>query len=378
MSITIEPSLLEHLQKGKVEYEQGFPGDKPVSMASYRRAAPVAVATMSLQRLPPYGRRFDEISLLVSLFAMPRLCRILTDYEKISEIEIHVRFYAQDAGRVKGTWRESLLDCFKEARGFGRAIIVDAQGNTYHRELVALMMSPFKHFRDVVDRASTYHDRALQKQNLGRLFESRCDYQDGRDFISWFLGSKCCPNSNLNHEMIAALSKLYTAIGFSCALLCIKLGDVDWALGLIEWTLGMQDEDEEGFSSAQTQGWFLYGMRDLAFGAGNGAIYCFLQTLWKQPGHPGADEAVDEMKLRLRSCPDLNERIILHNIEHVLKPFRHQARGSAVMSNEGYELLIQQWYAGRKEINSIGYLHCSDGSVSLDEETREMYFFRLP
>lgn len=380
MCVTIEPSLLKNLQKGEVDLKLGFPGDKPVPMASYGRAVPVAVANITcLQKLPHYGCGIDGIPLLVSLFAMPRLCRILTDYKKINELEIRVRLNVLEAGNVKRAWHESLLDCFNEARGFGNVTIFDAQGNTPHTELATLMMSPFKSFWDVVDRASSYYDRALHKQNLGRLSEARCDYKDGRDFISWFLFSKSCPKQWLEdgEKKKKALLEISTKIGFSCAFLCIKFGDLDWALGLITKTLDMYYPDEDEL--VQTQGWFLYGLRDLAIGAGNGAIYCFLQTLWKQPGHTGADEAVDEMEIRLQFSPVTKDRIILHNIKHVLQPFRHQTCGSTVMSKDEHELLLQEWQAGWKNLDSIGFLHWSRGSVSLDYSSRNKYsIYSLP
>lgn len=59
--ITIEPSLLQALRKGKVESVVGFPGDKIVPTASYSRAAAVAEATINLQRLPHFGFAIDRV-----------------------------------------------------------------------------------------------------------------------------------------------------------------------------------------------------------------------------------------------------------------------------------------------------------------------------
>lgn len=373
--VTIEPSLLEHIRDVSVNWRLGFPGDKPVSMSSYGRAVPVAVANMNLQRLPHNGCGIDGRPLLVSLFAMPRLCRILTDYKSIGEVEICVRLTVLEAGNVKRAWHESLLNCFEEARGFGNVRIFDAQGDNSHVELETLMKSPFKSLWDLVDRASTYYDRALRKQNLGRLFEALCDYKDGHDFITWFLSSKSCPTKRLEDEENNKKARLEcsTKIGFSCAFLCIKFGDLGLALKLITWTMDKYFQNEDAL--VETQAWFLYGLRDLAVDAGNGAIYCFLQTLWKQPGHTGADEAIDEMETRLRSYSDTNWKnsTILHNIENVLQPFRHQAPGSAVMSKDGYELLLQQWKAGKRNYGSVGFLHWNGGSVSLDYRSRRKY-----
>ena len=93
----------------------------------------------------------------------------------------------------------------------------------------------------------------------------------------------------------------------------------------------------------------------MATGADNRAAYCFLQTLWERPGHQGADDAVDEIESRLRCRTGSTERIILHNIEHVLQPFRHQEHGSAVMDQAAYRALVEQWLSCEMEVDSVGY-----------------------
>lgn len=212
-------------------------------------------------------------------------------------------------------------------------------------------------------------------KKLGRLSEARCDYHDGHDFIFWFLYSGLLLKSSTDKKTNKDLDELYfqlsTGISFSCAFICIKLGDQDWALRLLNWTL----DELDGYQLfvAQAEAWFLYGLRDLAIGAGNGAAYCFLQTLRNQPGHLGADEAVDKMEAELQSCTGLTERIILHNIQHVLQTFRHQAHDSAGMSDDEYDVLVKEWYTGKKGVGSIGSLHSRDGSVSLENSNRYLY-----
>lgn len=369
--ITIEPYFLEKVCQVRVGIQKrlpggtgkGFVGQKPVPMVSYARTVAVATATITLQRCLHPGEY--RISLQVSLFTIPRLCRILTSCSKIRrEIDIRVHLNKSNVGKVKEAWAESLLDCFSEARGFGYAAISDAQG-TSHVELALLMMSPFDDFQEIADRAATYHDRALEEQELGRLSKARCDYHDGHDFIFWYIfASRCLGNPHeKDKSKFKLFIQLWADINFSCAFLCIKLGDLDWAFRLLSWTLDGQPQGEQDL--AQTEAWFLHGLRDQALGAGNGAAYCFLQTLRNQPGHRGADEAVDKLELELQSCTGLTERIILQNIEHVLQPFRHQAHDSAVMSKDDYDLLVQQWYAGKREVGSTGYSHITRGSVSL-------------
>ena len=372
--ITIEKSLLETLCDQEARKRKGFPGDRPVPVASYARNAAIALSTIHLQRLPRFGPAINRIPLLVPLFAMPRLCRILTAYHRIREIDITVRLNPLNAGKVKGAWAESLLDYFQEARGFGRVTIFDVHGNQSHVELATLMMSPFKDYQEIFDRVITHRDRARQKQELGQISEARCDSQDGRDFILWFRA----PNYNVtvanrssdDRFMDWRLSRMLTTITFACAFLSLKLGDMDWALSLIYCTL-----DREPIDANQAKAWSLYGLRDMMIGACNGAVYCFLQVLRMQPGDEGVDNFFDAMELRLQSSTKLTmtERIILHNIQNVLQPFRHQEFDSPVMSEDKYQVLMKQWYIGMRCVDSIGYRHSTYGAERLPCSSRRRF-----
>ena len=350
-----------------IKDKKGFPGDKSVLMASYARTTAVPAARMVLRESLQLGASDDQALLLVSLFAIPRLCRLLTTLSKVSKLSLIVNLDSPQNRKSEKTCHEYLLDCLHEARGFECIKIVDTEGNTSHVELATLMMSPFAKFCEVVDRVSTYYNRGLQKQNLGRLSEARCEYQECYEFLTWCSSLSHYPDLSDDSIRDVHMQKLFfqllTDIGFSCALLCIKLGELNRALTVIDGTLELHPEDEEEMS--QTEAWFLYGLTDVTIGAVNGAAYCFLQTLWKQPGHLGADDAVDELEARLRSCTGPTERIILHNIQHVLQPFRHQTPGSAVMSRDEYGILVQQWHAGKKEFNSFCHRHDKGGSVSV-------------
>ena len=383
--IIIEPGLLRNLRDGMIRDKKVFPGDKHVLLANHARATATAAAKIILRRSFPLSASGDQARLLVSSFAIPRLCRLLTALNKDSRLDLLVILDSPKNRKSEKACHEYLLDCFQEARGFECVKIVDNEGNTSHVELATLMMSPFTKLCEAVDRVSIYYDHALQKQNLGRLFEARCDYQDGHDFIYWLACSyddlDLSDDSIHDEYLDDQFFRLSADIGFSCAFLCIELGDLNRALHFIDETLELQEqeeeeeeeEEEEKEEVSRAEAWFLYGLRDVMIGASNGAAYCFLQTLWKQPGQLGADDAVDELEARLRSCAGLTERIILHNIQHVLQPFRHQTPGSAVMSKDEYGLLLQQWYAGKKEVDSFCHRHHSSGSMCLAYMNRCKY-----
>lgn len=122
---------------------------------SGRDRARTVDATTTLQRCHQSRSGSDRVTLLVSLFAMPRLCRILTTDTKTRELDIRVYLNVLNTGKVREAWHESLLYCLREARGFGYAAISGAQGNRSHAELATLMKLPFEDFQEIVDRAST-------------------------------------------------------------------------------------------------------------------------------------------------------------------------------------------------------------------------------
>ena len=62
----------------------------------------------------------------------------------------------------------------------------------------------------------------------------------------------------------------------------------------------------------------------------------------------GNDLDTPTMEVRLRSCTGSSECSILHNIQHVLQPFRHQPHDGAVVSEARYKALIEQWHAGKE------------------------------
>ena len=368
--IEVEGSILQDLRSEEIMNKKGFPASSPVTRASYAHATTVAVATMTLQKYPQLGLGIDRTPLLISLFAIPRLCRILTAYREIHNIYVAVYLNAANAGKAREAWQEKILDWFQEARGIGSANIFDAQGNRSHVKLTTLMMSPITSFQEILDRASIYQDSGLQKKKLCQISEACYDYQDGHDFILWFNSSTrlwvSLLNSSNDRTKGNSIFRVLYVISVSCAFLCIALGELDRALSVVHWITGERRGNPKYVVG--TEVWFHRGLRDLAIGAWNGAAYCFLQTLWRDPGHPRADKAIDEMELRLQSGTGLTERIILHNIQHVLQVFRHQTRGSGVKSKVGYGVLFEQWHVGRKEHKSIGYRHsiCSSESVGLD------------
>lgn len=71
---------------------------------------------MGLRKPPPLGLASDQIFLVVSLFAIPRLCRILTAYEETGKIAFAVLLSVGSARKVRGAWQERLLDSFHDCK----------------------------------------------------------------------------------------------------------------------------------------------------------------------------------------------------------------------------------------------------------------------
>ena len=355
--ITIESHLLHSLSDWDVRGRQGFPGDRPISTGTSPLITAEAVATMTLQPLPPVSPTFNQCHLVVCLYAIPRLCRLLEIHLNVNDTDIAVHLNARNVGKVKKAGQERMMNWLEGTRGFGRARVFGGCGNQSLDELGALMMSPLPSLQEYLDRASAYQKRALEKEKSGRLSEARYDYQDCYNLSLWSTESVDLDSDLLDDFDISvtrSILDLMNTVSVSYAFLLIKLRDLDRALYHINWTLQYRLNNEwKDRYNVETA--FVCGLRDLAVGADNGAAYCFLQILWEQPGHQGADDAVDEMESRLKYRTGWTELIILHNIRHFLQPFRHQKRGDAVMDKATYGALVKEWLPCVEEVDSIGY-----------------------
>ena len=353
--VIIEPGLLQALNEWKEGVKGMFPGDRPISTDKIARIRAEAVATMTLQTLPQVDPTIDQIPLVVCLYAIPWLCRIFASYLKVGEIDIAVYLNARNVGKVKEAWQERIVNWLKEYRGFGRARVFSGQENQSLVELGALIMSPSLTLQECFDQASAYRNRALQKQKSGQLSEARYDYQDSYNLSLWFTESVYL-DVNLDESDISlswSIFDLMNVVSVSYAVLLIKLRDLNRALHHIDWTLKSRLKYGTDPSGIETT--FVLGLRDLAIGADCGAAYCFLRVLREQPGHHGADNAVDEIESRMTYGTGPKGRTILYNIEHVLQPFRHQKLGSAVMDKAAYGALVQKWIRCTDEVRSIGH-----------------------
>ena len=357
--VIIEPGLLQTLRRLKAGVKGMFPGDRPISTGQSARIRAEAVATMTLQTLPHVDPAIDQIPLVVCLVAIPRLCKLFPSYIRNKKIDIAVYLNARNVGKVRKAWQERMVNWLGEYRGFGRAGVFSGQGNQPLVRLGALMMSPSITLQECFDQASAYQIRAHQKENSGQFSEARYDYQDSHNFIFWFSNSTYLDVKTLDESDISvgrSISDLMDAVSVSYAFLLIKLRDLTRALYHINQTLRSRlrahrySKDRFNIETA-----FVCGLRDLAIGADNGAAHCFLQILWLQPGHQGADNAVDEIESRLKNRTGRTELIILYNIEHVLQPFRHQKHGSAVMDQAAYGVLVERWLSFVEKVDSIGY-----------------------
>ena len=355
--VIIESELLRILRVLKVKVQGILAGDRPMSTGKSARIRAEAVATMTLQTLAQVDPMFDQTPLVVCLFAIPRLFRVIGCYLKIREMDIAVSLNARNAGKAKVAWHERMVNWLEDYRGFGRARVSSGRENESLVNLGALMMSPSLTPQEYFDRASAYQHRAIQKEKSGQLSEAHYGYHDSYNLGLWFMESVHHDVESLDDSEKAvgqSIFDLVDAVSISYAFLLIKLRDLTRALYDINWTLKYRLSHEKS-NRFNVETAFVCGLRDLAIGADNGAAYCFLHILWEQPGHHGADDAVDEIESRLKCRTGWTELIILYNIHHVLQPFRHKKHGSAVMDKAAFGNLVRPWLSCVDEVDSIGY-----------------------
>lgn len=73
----------------------------------------------------------------------------------------------------------------------------------------------------------------------------------------------------------------------------------------------------------------MLGLINQALGFENAAAYSFLRALLATPGHEATNKAMDRLRERVHDKPLIDHAIIRHNIDNVLKPFRHRTAGKA-------------------------------------------------
>ena len=88
-----------------------------------------------------------------------------------------------------------------------------------------------------------------------------------------------------------------------------------------------------------------------ALGAQNAAAYSFLRALYATPGHKATNKAVDKLRERVGDSTDFEHVIVRHNIDNVLRPFRHRTAGQAPLGEAEARSIVDQFVGQIDELS---------------------------
>lgn len=346
--------VMGSIDSGSINYNLGFPSYRqPVTTVMRHEDDRLSRSAVLTVRLLEDGDPNPQIIYrLVPLAAMPRFCRLLTQYFRVDHLLMTLKF---NAG-AKETHQRSLLGHIGQARGLGSVTVTDTEPPWAMVNTVLLMMHPYRNMVEILGTASAYHKRSEYELKQGQTFAARNIAQDGVDFVDWWLDA-IRPGMERSAQIPDAemdgLFEVRVDMGFSCAALCLRLGNVD----LAQWTVRRVLEQ---LSSNQRLGQLHkacahYHMAQTfeTLGWKTAALYSYLQALRIRPGYDDADAAVDQMEQNIGFGTALEDAKVEHNINQVLNPFRYKPSHGAVVSDREYKRIFLEFDATAAEIHSL-------------------------
>ena len=165
-------------------------GEPPIKLRSVEFSG---VAALNIVVNNKEKKNLPRHTYIISSFAMPQICRALTMLamkpEKMPPLELKLDSATAPEGAM---WdQKGLLDCFVETRGVEAlkytkcvAMLAKCRGKDGLAQLGAIAL-PLNDPAVVMERASTYLNRARQKARADRIDEALTIFQEGADYNHW-------------------------------------------------------------------------------------------------------------------------------------------------------------------------------------------------
>ena len=239
--------------------------------------------------------------------------------------------------------RKGLLECFVETRGLGSLKISSRLAKLRDleeglREQLAATKKPLGTFDELLNRASTYQSRRLQQLELKNVYRAHTIFQAGLGHIQWLMdcqyGHSIYP---INSTIPSPLSNNCWELSKASILCCMDLGDRISARSILRFLFKSGQTFACRSQVAQAEAYYYLGLMHVADGVENAAAYSFLHALLLNPGYGEADEAVDETRECVRDGINFKHIIVQHNIDNILKPFRHQTQDQMPLGERDQE-----------------------------------------
>ncbi len=342
------------LRINDVEYRKGRPTV---------RLYPVAFSRVAALNIVVYNKKENKLprhTYIVSSFAMPQICRMLTMSPMRTRGMPALGLKLDSATTPEGAmWDQNgLLDCFVETRGLEAlkytkriAMLAERRGKDGLAQLGAIAL-PWNRPAEVVERASTYLSRGRQQVRAKHLYKALTTFQEGADYVHWLTsnpyGISLAEMSN--SEAWTHLARKQWDFIKECVDCCWHLRDMTSAkttlLSLFRRTYGPRMND-------WARAYHALGVIEEALGAKNAAAYSFLRALHARPGFKETNKAIDRLRERVGDKTDIEHVIVRHNIDNVLKPFRHQTPGQTPLSEAESRRIIAQFVGQIHELDPL-------------------------
>ena len=272
---------------------------------------------------------------IVSSFAMPQICRALTMPPMRTEgVSLELKLDLATAPKGAMWDQKGLLDCFVETRGLEAlkytkrvAMLAECRGKDGLAQLGAIAL-PLNDPVVVMERASTYLDRCRQAVRARHFDEAMLIFEGLSDYNHWVALNPYGMSSSamVNLGIGTRLEDYWWDLFEELVSHCMQLGVVNLAgdspLSLFRRSGGCRTDN-------WAEAHYTMGLIEEARGAENSAAHEFLMALCSTPGHEATNKAVDRLRERVRDKTDIKSVIVRHNIDNVLKPFRHRTTDQA-------------------------------------------------
>ena len=304
---------------------------------------------------------------MISSFALPEVCRMLTmpptGTDEMSSLALELDSATAPEGAV---WdQKGLLDCFVETRGLGSlkytksvAMLAESRGKDGLLQLGAMAL-PLNNPAELMERALNYLNRGRQQVRTKHIYEALTTFQEGAYYVHWLaynpygMSSETMADSRMNIQ----LESNWWDFTEECVSCCMQLGDMTWAKETLLFLFkGTYTPSMDKWAEA----YHMLGLIEEGLGAENAAAHTFLRALYARPGHEATENAIDRLRQRVDGKTNIESVIVRHNIDNVLKPFRHRTPGQSPLSGAEASKIIAQFVGQIHELNASH--SCTDSS----------------
>lgn len=280
------------------------------------------------------------VHLVISEFALQRFLQCAVT------LPFYIMEVRWQGGHDQFKQSQRLLEHLYQARSCVNVEVHGLSSAAECTELISSMTYHEGHWDEKLARLRRYQEK-VQSQSSGIGWgRNRCDCQYGIEYVDNCLQRLITHDMDLDTmdpsadlDLLHAISNVRMELGLVSATSSLHINDLTAARATIKRTFFILRSARLLTDKQHAEIYYTMASIFLALKAENASAYCLLSALTFQPGHTAADKAVDEMEARLRggidsaaevsltqppSKTDAIRRLVLHNIETIMKRFRHQ------------------------------------------------------